>query len=393
MRRFVLISATLLLAGSALGQTIPEEQKALADAQRAAAAATRRSEQLEMAAANTMDAADKTRAEAAAIAARIQESEAAIAEAEARATLVERLRRIQHARLAARQRPIVRLTAALQTMARRPPALALVQPGSIDDLVHVRLLLADTLPLIRQRTAGLRSELDQANRLRTQAALAIASVRQQKAVLLGRRTALVHLEAAQRAQSRQFGDSAFLEQERAQAMAEKARDIADLMKSMDAQAETSARLASLPGPLLRPNIPGAAAAPAPEALPSTPQHPVYRLPVLGRVVTGMGEISETGVRSRGLTLVTRPDAQVVAPASGGIQYAGSFRGYGQILIIDHGGGWTTLITGLETVSVKVGDSVVQGSPIGRAGSGNPRITVELRRQGEPVNIAPLAARS
>ena len=70
MRRFVLISATLLLAGSALGQTIPEEQKALADAQRAAAAATRRSEQLEMAAANTMDAADKTRAEAAAIAAR-----------------------------------------------------------------------------------------------------------------------------------------------------------------------------------------------------------------------------------------------------------------------------------------------------------------------------------
>jgi septal ring factor EnvC (AmiA/AmiB activator) len=115
--------------------------------------------------------------------------------------------------------------------------------------------------------------------------------------------------------------------------------------------------------------------------------------VLGRVVTGLGEISETGVRSRGLTLATPPNAQVVAPASGGIQYAGSFRGYGQILIIDHGGGWTTLITGLGGVSVKVGDTVVQGSPVGRAGSGNPRITVELRRQGEPVNIAPLAARS
>jgi len=393
MRRLLPIAATLVLGGAAFAQTIPDEQKALAEAQQAAAAATRLSEQLEAAAASTLDAADKTRAEAAAIAARIQESEAAIAAAEARVALIEKLRRIQHARLAARQRPIVRLTAALQMMARRPPALALVQPGSIDDLVHVRLLLADTLPLIRQRTAGLRGELDRANRLRTQAALALASVRQEKAVLLARRTALVHLEAAQRAQSLKLGDSAFLEQERAQAMAEKARDIADLMKSMDAQAEISARLASLPGPLLRPAIPGAAAAPAPEALPSTPQRPVYRLPVLGRVVTGLGEISETGVRSRGLTLATPPNAQVVAPASGGIQYAGSFRGYGQILIIDHGGGWTTLITGLGGVSVKVGDTVVQGSPVGRAGSGNPRITVELRRQGEPVNIAPLAARS
>jgi len=225
VRRFLLTAVAFMLGGAAFAQTITDEQKALADAQQAAVAATRRSEQLEMAAANTMDAADKTRVEAAAIAARIQESEAAIAEAEARATLVERLRRIQHARLAARQRPIVRLTAALQTMARRPPALALVQPGSIDDLVHVRLLLADALPLIRQRTAGLRGELDRANRLRTQAALAIASVRQQKAVLLGRRTALVRLEAAQRAQSRQFGDSAFLEQERAQAMAEKAKTL------------------------------------------------------------------------------------------------------------------------------------------------------------------------
>ena len=175
-------------------------------------------------------------------------------------------------------------------------------------------------------------------------------------------------------------------------MAEKARDIADLMESMDRQAGIAAELASLSGPVLRPGIPGQSAPPPSDAAAPATIRPPYRLPVLGRVVTGLGEVSETGIRSRGLTFVTRPDAQVIAPASGRIQYAESFRGYGRIVIIDHGSGWTTLITGLKSVSVAVGDSVVQGSPIGRAETTEPRITVELRRQGQPVDIAPLAAR-
>lgn len=392
--RAKLIGLLFLIGASipALAQTIADEQKALKEAQAAAAAATRRSQRYEAAAARVMDSADKTRAEAAATAARIQESEAAIAAAQARLVLVERLRRRQHARLAVRQRPIVRLAAALQTMARRPPVLSLVQPGSLDDMVHVRLLLADTLPVIRARSADLRAEVDRGNRLRREAALAVAAVRQEQAMLEARRQSLARLEAEQRAQSRKLGDSAFLEQERAQAMAEKARDITDLMASMDRQAEISAELVSLSGPVLRPAQPGQSVAPPADIAAPVAARPVYRLPALGRVVTGMGEVSDNGIRSRGLTFVTRPDAQVIAPAGGRIKFAESFRGYGRIVIIDHGAGWTTLITGLKNLSVKVGDDVVQGSPIGRTETVNPKITVELRRQGEPVDIAPLAAR-
>lgn len=391
MRRLILLT-TLTLAQPVFAQTITEERKSLVQAQREAGAAMQRSQRYEAAAAQVMDRADKTRAEAAAIAARIQESEATIAAAQARVVLVERLRRRQQARLAARQQPIVRLSAALQTMARRPPALALVQPGSIDDMVHARLLLANAVPVIRTRSADLRIELDRASRLRGQAVAAVASVSREQAMLEGRRQSLARLEGEQRAQSRRFGDSAFLERERAEGMAEKARDITDLMASMDRQAEIAADLASLPGPVLRPAQPGQSAAPPSDTASGAAPRPAYRLPVLGRVVAGVGELSETGIRSRGLTFVTRPDAQVIAPADGRVKFAESFRDYGRIVIIDHGGGWTTLITGLHMVSVTVGDAVLQGSPIGRAGLGNPRITVELRRQGQPVDIAPIAAR-
>ncbi|WP_156444698.1 peptidoglycan DD-metalloendopeptidase family protein, partial [Blastomonas sp. CCH15-G10] len=107
------------------------------------------------------------------------------------------------------------------------------------------------------------------------------------------------------------------------------------------------------------------------------------------IVTGFGEVAATGVRSRGLTLATRPGAQLVAPADGRIAFAGAYRGFGQIVIIEHVGGWTSLITGLARTRLKVGERIAQGDPIGRAADNRPRITVELRRNGRPIDIAAL----
>jgi septal ring factor EnvC (AmiA/AmiB activator) len=174
-------------------------------------------------------------------------------------------------------------------------------------------------------------------------------------------------------------------------MSEKSRDISELMDDLDEQAEVRARLAELPGPLLRPLQPGAARALVREAAVRRTGRPPYRLPVVGRLVSGLGEVSEAGLRAKGLTLATASSAQVVAPAKGRIGFAGPFRGYDNIVIVDHGGGWASLITHLAHVSVRVGDRVDQGSPIGRMGTGNPRVTVELRRSGRPIDIVPLVA--
>jgi len=378
----------IILPGTA-GTSLTEEQSALKAARRQSEEARERSERLERRAAMARDEADQARRRAAAMAARIQQAEADIQAAQARIAIIARLQRAQAARLAARQEPVVRLTAALQMMAQRPLALALVQPGSISDAIHMRAVLGQILPVVRERTAGLRAELDRSRALRATAEQAAASLAQSQQDLKQRQAALQTLESRKRLAAQDYRANAGLESDRALALGERARDIVDLMDKLEEAGDLRDQLAALPGPLPRPARPDQALAPAPERPRGAIAAPPYRLPVVGQLVTGMGEISQSGIRSRGLTIATRPEALAVAPTAGRIAFAGPYRGYGQIVIIDHGGGWTTLITGLLRLNAAVGDSLRQGDPIGNAGPGHPSITVELRRNGRPVDIVPL----
>jgi len=119
--------------------------------------------------------------------------------------------------------------------------------------------------------------------------------------------------------------------------------------------------------------------------------------VRGQVTLSFGQPGEAGQPHRGLTYETRPDAQIVAPFDGHVAYAGLFRGYGLILIIDHGEGYHTLLAGLGRIDAVAGQVVAAGEPVGAAGtpeSGNPNIYVEFRRNGQPINPLPwLAARN
>ena len=390
---FALFSA--LLAPFALAQ--PDggnsEAEALEEALRQRAIAEQRAEQFQDRAENAESQAERIAAEQAAAAAEVQAAEADLTAAQNRIALIERLRVEQRARLAERQGTIIGLTAALQTMARRPPALALVHQGSITDLVHIRSLFSTTLPAVRERTSALRAEVARGANLRLQADRAVALLEGRQSELEDRRVQLAELEEGQRAQVVQFERSALVESDRVLALGEDARDIRSLMEELDRQAEVRADLIELPGPRLRPAQPGEARTPRRQANRSTSnRRPPYRLPVMGEVVEGLGEVSDAGVRSRGLTIATQPGAQVIAPTAGRISYAGEFRGYGRIVIIDHSGGWTTLITNLDTISVQVGTVVGQGAPIGRTGTDRPVVTVELRRAGQPVDISSLVSR-
>jgi septal ring factor EnvC (AmiA/AmiB activator) len=113
----------------------------------------------------------------------------------------------------------------------------------------------------------------------------------------------------------------------------------------------------------------------------------YRVPVTGTLVTGFGEVSlDAGVTSRGLTWAVAGGADIVAPAAGKIVFAGPFRDYGKIVVIDHGGGWSTVLIGLGTLSVATGERVGQGALLGAAPPGEDRrVTAELRRKGRPID--------
>jgi murein hydrolase activator len=367
--------------GRAQGSGLAEQQSRLRSANAASDAAQARSRALERQAQGETDLALQASAQEAAAAERIKAAQADLDAAHARIAIVDRLLAAQRQGVAERQAPIVRLVAALQSMARRPPVLALVQPGSTEDMVHVRAVLGTSLPIVAARTAQVRAELVRTRRLREGAQAAAASLAQSRARLEAERLGLVQLEAEHRLRSRALQGHALVESDRAIALGEQARDIADQMESAGAAAEIQARLAALPGPLPRPE---------PSDAPTPSSTAPYRLPVAGQLVTGFGEVSDSGVRARGVTFACAASAPVVAPAAGRIVYAGPFRGYRGVVIIDHGGGWTSLVAGLGGIAVRVGDTVATGRLVGRAWNRDqPRLTVELRRRGQPMDLMQL----
>jgi murein hydrolase activator len=360
---------------------------ALADAQREGEAARLRAERLEAAAAAATEAVEKTAREAASVAARIQQAEARIAADQAQIGLIEQQRRALRARLAEQQRPVVRLAAAIQRLSRRPPVLAMLRPGSLRETMYVQAILATMVPEVERRTAALRAELQRARQLQARARAAVAQYRASQQELRQRRESLAALETRQRLASRAASGVADREAERALALAEQARDLDALSGTIVAAGRLREQLAALPGPVPRPDRPETAVvavdAPPPPAPPAG--LPVYVLPASGRLVAGFGESPPGLPRSRGIVLAVRQGAQAVAPAPGRVAFAGPYRGYGSIVIIDHEGGWTSLITGLAQLDTRIGQSLVAGSPLGIAGAGQPLMTLELRRNGEPVN--------
>jgi len=113
------------------------------------------------------------------------------------------------------------------------------------------------------------------------------------------------------------------------------------------------------------------------------------LPAKGNVVSGFHELNTTGYRERGIRMAVAAATPVVAPAAGKISFAGHYRSYGQIVIIEHGKGWNTLITNLGAVQVSKGASVAKGAVLGTSGDDTAEIGVELRKNGRVMDIAAL----
>ena len=170
--------------------------------------------------------------------------------------------------------------------------------------------------------------------------------------------------------------------DRAIGLGERARDLVDQMQTTTTPRRPARALAELPGPLPRPAQPGEIAA---GALSWTTASAPYRLPVTGKLVTGFGEVSDAGVPSRGLTFAVAGRGRRRRARGGQMVYAGPFRDYGTIVIIDHGGGWTTLIAGLRHA---------YRSPLGAAGRRKARrsaLAPGRRRPPRHRRTAPQAA--
>ena len=377
----LLFAVPLLLAASApVRQEAETVDQALVRARAEARAADTHVQQFEQAAGRARSEAARLRAQQAAAA-------EAISAAESRISAADAERRIIGARLAFRrqhmqeqQRPVASLLAGLAMMARRPPLLALTSDSSMEEFVRVRLLLDASLPVIRKRTAALSAELAEGQKLERAAIAARDALARGRDELAGRRREFAQLEARALQSAALSGSAAVGAGDIALARGEDIEKLSGEVESNHSAAQIAAELAAL--------------GPAPQR-PAAPEGPVprppfdYRLAADARVVEGLGEVNASGVRSRGLTLATRRGASVMVPAAGIIRFAGPFRDYDGIAIIDHGGGWMSLIVNV-TSPLKPGTRVGAGDPLGRALG---PLGVELSHNGQHASPALIAGSS
>lgn len=378
----ILICAPLAIAGSLLAQDyVPDDaqERVLRTAKDRALSAERRSELLRQEASNAQSTADRFIAQRAVLTAEIDAAEAQIETATVRFAIIARRQKAQQSQLNAQSEPVLRLNAALQQMAGKPTYLLMMQPGQRQDYIHLRAVMATVQPAIMRKTSALRQQIAAQSELQAQELSALKSLADARSRLTSRQTALAKLAEDAGGAAGELSANAAIAFEQAIAQGEQARDIVGRIDNQRLSAAKASELAALEGPFMRPG----------RADRVVPANNVYVLPAQGKVVTGFSELTTTGYRERGMRLSVAPSARITAPAAGTVTFAGPYRSYGKIVIIEHGSGWNSLITNLDSVQVVKGQKVDQRGLVGRAGKDAPEIGIELRRNGRVMDIAAL----
>jgi len=376
---FLFLTPVLIAASAPVQQGVSLDAE-LKQARAEQAAAEAETAKLERAAGEARGEAARLLAQQAASAQAIEAAEARITAANAEMRIAAAYVAAHRRRLAEEQSPAASLLAGLAVMAERPPLLALADQGSVDDLVKVRILLDATLPIIRARTAKLSSELTEGQKLQQASANARAELIQSRQDLIAKRQQFAALEQRALAAAVTAGGQALSSGDVALAAGE---DLERLRSS-----ESSGRAAMA----LAAELAAAEPAPArPVVADSAPPRPpfAYELLATAPVTDGLAAVNASGVQSRGLALATARGTPVTAPAAGVIRYSGPFRDYDGIVIIDHGGGWMSLIVNLSS-ALAPGTKVAIGDPLGRALG---PLEVELSQNGRRISPALIAGSS
>jgi len=342
------------------------------------------------------------------IAGQVRGVETRIGDAEARLRPLDSREQQIRSSLDSRRSEIVEVLAALQRAGRRTPPALLVRPEDALQSLRTAMLLGAVVPELRARAEKLVGDLTELVTLRK----TIATERDQLAVdrdkLRDDQTRLAALvEERQRKQSSIEKDME-TEAARAIALSRQVDSLQGLIAKMEQDLKSAAKAAataSLQGALAtlngKPNL-GALKDPArmSPAIAFASAKGLFAMPVNGVKIRDFGGSDGAGGVEKGISLATRAGAQVTTPCDGWVVYAGPFRSYGQLLILNAGGGYHVLIAGMERISVNIGQFVLTGEPVAAMGAtsqvasilaanaSQPVLYVEFRKDGTPIDPGP-----
>ncbi len=306
--------------------------------------------------------------------------------------------------------------AALQRMGRRPPPAVLVRPEDMLEAVRASILLGAVLPELKLEIETLAADLGELVRLRESMASDRKALAAEFEQLAGERQRLAALVEVRRRRESQVSAEVEAGREQATGLASQARTLREFVESIEKdiavanraieearksiEAETKGqrdRMAQLAFKDPARLAPKAAFAQLRGLLP---------LPAAGSQIRAYGAADAAGGPARGLSLETRPKALVSAPTDAWVVYAGPFRSFGHLLILNAGNGYYILLAGMQRIDVTLNQFVLAGEPVAvmgetadsaavmiGSGDGNPVLYVEFRKDGTPVDPGPWWAKS
>ncbi|MEI8394871.1 MAG: peptidoglycan DD-metalloendopeptidase family protein [Rhodospirillaceae bacterium] len=327
--------------------------------------------------------------------------------------------RQQTTSLAERRREISELVGALYRLSLTPPEALIVRPEAPIDALRTALLLQQALPALRSRTDALTASLDRLQTLRSRLKEQRVDAAATRSALAARLKEIATMVAQREALSRDTDAERQHVAQRITALATQANDVRQLIDRIEAERRAAERQRPTPPPAPASTSPSTTVATAKAettetqhrtlddnqrhdldqlaatptgvtvgSAPSPARSGAMRLPAAGPVTLTYGDVDRFGTTSRGIHIAARTGTPVVAPTEGTIKFAGRFRNYGQILIVEHANGYHSLIAGLGRIDTAVGRPVAAGEPIGVVADpvdGIPDLYFELRRNGQPIN--------
>jgi len=290
------------------------------------------------------------------------------------------------------------LLAALASASRHRPPAMIVSPGEVNGSVRTAILMSAVAPELSDRAEALGKEIDALNRLERQILREQARLDAAEATLALKRAEIEQLAAAKRAQYEDVSADAAELKARADLLAQEAGTLRDLLAALERDAPDAP--GRKPAAVRQTAASGTSGgrrgsrSSGPDISDLRPlggeQLGSMLRPVTGLVSEAFGERRATGGRSEGLTIVTRQDAQVIAPVDGVIEHADAFRSYGHMLILRTSDNYRVIMAGLAETYGAPGQKVSAGEPVGRMSGRRdppPELYLELRKNDRSENPA------
>ena len=308
-----------------------------------------------------------------------------------------------------RRAVIVEVLAALQRIGRRLPPALMVKPEDALESVRTAMLLGAVVPEMRVEAEALAGELSDLVRVRAEAATerdGLARDLMALSIEKNRMTLLVDERQKHQSEAEKKLDT---ERQRAAELSRQADNLKDLIGRLERGLDSAARAArsAEEGRALGDTRADLSALKDPgrltPAIAFASAKGVLPIPVNGVKSRDFGAADGNGGTERGISIATRPGAQVTAPCDGWVVYAAPYRSYGKLLILNAGGGYHVVLAGMERISVDIGQFVLTGEPVavmgsgpqvasamltGAAGSSQPMLYIEFRKDGSPVDPNP-----